>query len=84
MERVLGCPLPEQPQVCYFWKQAACFCSEGERGSDLMLLVSNCDPPTKRMNWNRLLISLAAEVREWAASVRDACYRQAARGVLVI
>lgn len=49
-----------------------------------MLLVSNCDLPTKRMNWNRLLISLAVEVSEWAASVRDACYSQAARGVPVI
>lgn len=27
-----------------------------------MLLVSNCDLPTNRMNWNRLLISLAAKV----------------------
>lgn len=49
-----------------------------------MLLVSNCDLPTNRMNWNRLLISLAAKVSEWAVSVWDAYFIQAARRILVI
>lgn len=42
------------------------------------------DLPTKRVNWNRLLISLAAEVSEWAVSVPDAYFIPAARRVLVI
>lgn len=49
-----------------------------------MLLTSNCALPTKGTNWNRLLVSLALKVKEWAASLPETYLIQAAKGIAAI